>query len=139
MDHENKRIAELLTETGVSKLRLATVTGVSRQTVRSVASGASAPEIETLYLISRALGYNMVVEVEDQDGNVTRHWPKSIPLVLKAMRLRAGLSQVEVAKASGIGQTLISCYENGTHTPRFPQMRKIAHACGHDIRAEFYN
>ena len=48
----------------------------------------------------------------------------------KIMRERAGLSQVEAAKAIGVGQSTISGWETGYSHPRFSMLKQIAKIFG---------
>jgi transcriptional regulator with XRE-family HTH domain len=47
---------------------------------------------------------------------------------IKRLRLRAKLSQAELARRSGIGQGLLSHYEAGYRMPKVPNLRKLAAA-----------
>src|SRR5918993_3284901 len=47
---------------------------------------------------------------------------------LKQLRRRRGLSQKDLAEASGVGQDTISGIESGRHEPRPSTLRKIAEA-----------
>lgn len=55
-----------------------------------------------------------------------------LPERLKLARLGCGLSQVDLAKASGVGEKSISSFENGSRTfsIKFTQLADIATACG---------
>lgn len=55
-----------------------------------------------------------------------------LPERLKLARIGCGLSQVDLAKASGVGEKSISSFENGSRTfsIKFTQLADIATACG---------
>lgn len=46
--------------------------------------------------------------------------------VLKSLRLKAGLTQSELAEKLDVGKSTISMYENGNRTPRFEDLEAIA-------------
>lgn len=46
--------------------------------------------------------------------------------VLKSLRLKAGLTQTELAEKLKVGKSTISMYENGNRTPRFEDLEAIA-------------
>ncbi len=52
---------------------------------------------------------------------------------LRDLRYRRGLSQVELAALSGVGQDTISTTENGKHRPYPSTLRKLARALGVEI------
>ena len=54
-------------------------------------------------------------------------------LLLQA-RLRADLSQRELARRSGTSQSTIAAYERGTKGPRFETLTRLLHAAGFDLR-----
>jgi transcriptional regulator with XRE-family HTH domain len=54
---------------------------------------------------------------------------------LKELRNRAGLSQSELARASGLSLAAIQDYEQDRREPRFPSLVKLAAALGTDCRA----
>lgn len=49
---------------------------------------------------------------------------------LREVRRRAGLSQKELARRSGIASTLISAYENGRRVPSGDALIRLIEACG---------
>ena len=51
-------------------------------------------------------------------------------LLLRDVRRRAGLSQNELARRSGVAATLISTYENGRRVPSGDALLKLIDACG---------
>jgi transcriptional regulator with XRE-family HTH domain len=56
---------------------------------------------------------------------------------LKAIRLRHGLSQVDLSKRSGVAQNTISDIETGRRNPRPSTLRKLAKALDVDV-GDFY-
>ncbi|MBV9485571.1 MAG: helix-turn-helix transcriptional regulator [Frankiaceae bacterium] len=53
--------------------------------------------------------------------------------VLREVRRRAGLSQKELARRSGIAATLISAYENCRRVPSGDALIRLIEACGGSI------
>lgn len=53
--------------------------------------------------------------------------------LLRDVRGRAGLSQKELARRSGVASTLISAYENGRRVPSGDALLKLIEACGGSI------
>ena len=49
------------------------------------------------------------------------------------MRLRAGLSQNELARRSNVASTLISAYENGRRVPSGDALLRLLDACGGSV------
>lgn len=52
---------------------------------------------------------------------------------LREVRRRAGLSQNELARRSGVASTLISAYENGRRVPSGDALIRLIEACGGSI------
>lgn len=49
---------------------------------------------------------------------------------IRAARLRAGLTQTELAEASGTSQATLSAYEQGRKLPSVDTLRRVLAACG---------
>jgi transcriptional regulator with XRE-family HTH domain len=54
----------------------------------------------------------------------------SIGTKLKALRLQAGLTQVQLAQACGVQQSVLTRYENDLKTPSAPRLAAVARALG---------
>jgi transcriptional regulator with XRE-family HTH domain len=54
----------------------------------------------------------------------------SIGIKLKALRLQAGLTQVQLAQACGVQQSVLTRYENDLKTPSAPRLAAVARALG---------
>lgn len=54
--------------------------------------------------------------------------------VLRTARRAAGLSQVELAHAAGVTQSVISAYENGHREPSLTTLRRLVEATGQALR-----
>lgn len=53
--------------------------------------------------------------------------------ILRDVRRRAGLSQPELARRSGVASTLISTYENGRRVPSGDALVRLIEACGGSV------
>lgn len=53
--------------------------------------------------------------------------------VLRDARRRARLSQTDVARRSGIAQSVISAYESGRREPAVPTLARLVEATGHQL------
>ena len=54
-------------------------------------------------------------------------------ILLREARLRAGLSQAELAKRAGKARSAIGRWERGEVQPSFETLRELVRACGLDI------
>lgn len=90
---------------------------------------------EELRSAQRAMGEIMeqrplaVVRVEDADNPAAlEKWLGYVSWRIRDAREKAGMSQQELAKASGLTQSHISRLENGEHSPSCATIQKIADA-----------
>ena len=56
--------------------------------------------------------------------------------VLREARLRAGMSQAELARRAKVAQPVISAYETGRREPGLAMLAKLVEASGHRLRLE---
>ena len=56
--------------------------------------------------------------------------------VLREARLRAGLSQSELARRAGVAQSVISVYESGRRQPALTTLASLVTPTGHDLLIE---
>jgi len=54
-------------------------------------------------------------------------------VLLRTARERAGLSQSDLARRSGIAQSVVSAYEAGRRQPALPTLAKMVEATGHTL------
>jgi transcriptional regulator with XRE-family HTH domain len=57
----------------------------------------------------------------------------SADLLVRRMRLAAGLSQRGLASRAGTSQPALARYESGATTPSLPTLRRLAEACGRQL------
>jgi len=57
-------------------------------------------------------------------------------VVIRQARLRAGLSQSELARRAGVAQSVISAYENGRREPGVGVLARLVEAAGHRLQVE---
>ncbi|MEX0657997.1 MAG: helix-turn-helix transcriptional regulator [Egibacteraceae bacterium] len=55
-------------------------------------------------------------------------------LLVKEARLRAGVTQAELAERLGTAQPVIARWESGTNEPKFTSVVEAVRACGLDLR-----
>ena len=60
-------------------------------------------------------------------------WSKHVGGKIREIRSRAGMTQKELAKKSGIGQGYISRIERAEHSPTHKTLRKIAESLGVEV------
>lgn len=56
--------------------------------------------------------------------------------LIRDARLRAGMSQADLARRARVSQPVISIYERGRREPGFEMLRKLIEATGHDLAIE---
>lgn len=54
--------------------------------------------------------------------------------LIRLARVKAGLTQYEVAQRAGVAQSLISAYENGRRQPTVPTLLRLLSAAGFVLR-----
>lgn len=136
MEYEAQMIQQWREGMGVN--RLSALAGLRKETVIKILHGRAEPTLESLEKIAAVFGARVMIEREEiLTRRISRHLPKSLPKLLRDMRLNAGLTQIDLEGQAGIGQTLISDYEVGKHTPSFSQARRLAEPCGYKLRAVF--
>lgn len=61
------------------------------------------------------------------------HYPKGFPSRLVLLRAQAGMTQKDLAAASGISVPQIGRYESGSSAPRMTALVKLAKALGREV------
>lgn len=136
MEYEAQMIQQWREGMGVN--RLSALAGLRKETVIKILDGRCEPTLESMEKIAAVFGARVMIEREEiLTRRISRHPPTSLAKLLRDMRVKAGLTQMLLVEASGIGQTLISDYEVGKHTPSFSQARRLAAPCGYIIRGVF--
>jgi transcriptional regulator with XRE-family HTH domain len=59
----------------------------------------------------------------------------NVPSLLRGARLRAGLSQRQLAERAGTSQATLSAYERGTKTPNVQTFDRLLRAAGMELLA----
>jgi transcriptional regulator with XRE-family HTH domain len=59
--------------------------------------------------------------------------------LLREARLRAGLTQAELAERARTARSQISRYERGDVLPSLETLRRVIHACGFELGFRVYN
>ena len=59
--------------------------------------------------------------------------------LLREARLRAGLTQAELAERGAIARSQISRYEQGSVLPSLETLRRLVRACGLELGFRLYN
>ena len=59
--------------------------------------------------------------------------------LVREARLRAGISQAELAKLMGTSQSLVARWENEQVSPRFEKVVRAVRACGLDLSLGLFN
>lgn len=54
--------------------------------------------------------------------------------LLQLARLKAGISQAEMARRAGVAVTMISAYERGRRQPTLPTLMRLLRAAGFELR-----
>ena len=54
--------------------------------------------------------------------------------LLQLARLKAGISQAEMAQRAGVAVTMISAYERGRRQPTLPTLTRLLQAAGFELR-----
>src|SRR5690349_18007948 len=62
--------------------------------------------------------------------------PSSAAALVQLARLKAGLSQRELAERAAVPTTMISAYERDRRQPTLETLRKLLRAAGFDLRLE---
>ncbi len=56
--------------------------------------------------------------------------------IIRDARLKAGMSQAELARRAGVSQPVVCAYEGGHREPGFEMLRKLIAASGHELVVE---
>lgn len=64
-----------------------------------------------------------------------QEWSEAAGSLIADARLRAGITQAELAARAGTAQSAIAAYEGGQRQPTLPTLYRILAAAGFDLRA----
>lgn len=59
--------------------------------------------------------------------------------ILREARLRAGLTQKQLAARAGTSQPAVARWESGTVVPSFERLRELVRACGLELSFRLFN
>lgn len=98
------RLAAAIDNTGMPREEIARLSDVTTQTLSNWLSGTSSPSVDKLAAVVRILGLNMrdVLDIDPARASLTD------------LRVLAGLTQSELAAASGLGEETVGQLERGT-------------------------
>lgn len=65
---------------------------------------------------------------------MTRSYVQEAAALLQLARLKAGLSQRELAERAGVPATMVSAYERGKRQPTLPTLLRLLKAAGFEMR-----
>jgi transcriptional regulator with XRE-family HTH domain len=113
-----ERLREARVRAGLSQGDLASLVGVSQTAISTWESGTARPRegARRRLLAALALRDDTSTVSTEELHDVSR--PRVVPEQLRDARIRAGLSQGDLALRIGVSQATVSTWENGTSQPR---------------------
>jgi transcriptional regulator with XRE-family HTH domain len=67
---------------------------------------------------------------------MTENLERVAATLIRQSRREAGMSQVELARRTGIHSSVLSAYEHGRRQPSVAALARIAQACGQELRVD---
>jgi len=136
------RIKEARKKAGVRQSELAEACGVEINTISRYETGASAPSIEQLITISKALGISAISLVSplNHDPEQTEQIPTKPALEnendqfseiahrIRQQRQLLGIKQLALAELVGISNSTLSSYEKGSTVPSVEHLFNLSKA-----------
>lgn len=105
--------------------------------VKELGKAESSDEFESVVVTMREILDQAPVRLRKFDqtsefrpGKGLQRWIGFVSGRIRSLREQAGLTQVQLAKKSGLPQSHISRLENGEHSPSHVTLEKIANALG---------
>ncbi|MBC8142636.1 MAG: helix-turn-helix domain-containing protein [Armatimonadetes bacterium] len=133
-------LKSLRRERGVSIGTLAAQSGIHKTTLYRWESGATVPRLPELSHVLDALGVSAQTRAQCHERVLAPRavqWLKSqdagvltVGDLLRALRLRSGLTQSEAARRSGVRQSLLTQWENGLTLPGGAGLHALCFALG---------
>ena len=122
---------------GMTRKELASILGVSPATITRYEKGEREPNLETIKKIACALNKSLSDLLEnDNDSEPTSEWTKTTGNILKNLREKQGLSQLELGNIVGSTKKHIQDLEDGScHTITVEMLKKLSNQF--DIDAYF--
>jgi transcriptional regulator with XRE-family HTH domain len=142
MEHFGTLLWTLRTSAGWTIGQLARRSGISKAAISRWESGDRQPRIPELEAVmdaldapaaQRALAFSRIDasrgirHLRESSDNNTLGAPPVLGDLLKAMRLRGGWTQGEVADRAGVGRTAVVRWENGERLPRGEEIQTLCY------------
>ena len=125
----SEKIQEARSKAGLTQQQLADKLGVSQQYIGIYESGKRQPKIQTLQKIADALGVPVTEFLDEELTSMTTGER------IRKARLRADMTQEQLAALLGVDRATISKYESGIIDPPTSQMNRIADLLSMDSAA----
>ena len=132
------RLNEALCIRRMKQLELSNVTGISRVSISTYATGKCSPKSDTVTILSAALhvsemwllGYDVPMEDLNPDVESKTHIKKisTIPERLKEALSQRYMTQARLCRATGIPEDCMSHYANGKAIPSADKIQIISSA-----------
>ena len=116
----SEKIQEARSKTGLTQQQLADAIGTTTQNISQYERGVRNPKIETLRKIADALGVPVAEFLDEELTSMTTGER------IRKARLRADMTQEQLAALLGVDRATISKYESGIIDPPTSQMNRIA-------------
>ena len=115
---------------GLTQEQLSQLTGIAAPNLRKYESGRQNPKLETVENISKALGINFLLLL-DEPGGIDEE--KKLVEILRAQRVRLGLTPDQLSDRAGLSLSGIKMIESLNRMPNYKNLKKITDALDLDI------
>lgn len=122
-----EKIRHLRLERNLTQKTLANKCGMYESQIRKYETGKANPKIETLQKIADALNVPLFELMENLE---TKRICKKIGSKVQNLRKSQGLTTNDLAKLSGIDETIIQCCEDGTNIIELEALKQIVVTLG---------
>lgn len=127
-----EKVCFLCIERRINQLMLSELSGINRQTISDLMDGKRTAQKKTLVRIAKALD----VKVEDlyPKGMKPETIPENTGGKIRKLCIEKSISQIELARRTGLNYRTIGAIVSGYHEPRKSTLEKIAVAL--DVNAQ---
>ena len=125
----SEKIQEARSKAGLTQQQLADAIGTTMQNISQYERGIRTPKIKALQKIADALGVPVAEFLDEELTSMTTGER------IRKARLRAGVTQEQLAALLGVDRATISKYESGIIDPPTSQMNRIADLLSMDSAA----